>query len=499
MKKTLLPILLCFAIAFCASTTSKAQVSYYKNAITYKAIATDYKTLQLNNFFNVANHEPGAEIAYGRYLNKSLNLKFPMRIGRMDYPMNDSMFYTNDLMVSGDATLVYKLNNDYILNEGAVIAPYLFAGAGVNYLSPLSEKKIDLQIPLGLGFNIKLWENLYLQLQGEYRFSALKDYSNLTYSGGLHFMFGKGKMEEPVIQEPEDRDGDGIVDAEDSCPDVPGIAEFKGCPDSDSDGVADAEDACPNTAGIVALGGCPDADGDKVIDKDDKCPNTPGPASNNGCPEIKDADKDGVVDADDKCPNEAGPASNNGCPLPKDSDGDGVIDDNDQCPSKAGPASNNGCPLPPPPADADKDGVIDANDRCPNEAGPASNKGCPEIKQEVKETLKFAMRSIQFETGSNTLKASSYNTLDQIAKIMADYPAYSLSISGYTDSVGDSGPNQKLSERRAKSCYDYLVSKGVTGSRMTYIGYGEANPIADNKTKEGRAINRRVEFNIFLR
>jgi len=74
-----------------------------------------------------------------------------------------------------------------------------------------------------------------------------------------------------------------------------------------------------------------------------------------------------------------------------------------------------------------------------------------------------------------------------------------LSISGHTDSVGSASSNQRLSERRAKSCYDYLTTKGISARQMSYAGYGETQPVADNKTKEGRQANRRVEFNVFLR
>jgi outer membrane protein OmpA-like peptidoglycan-associated protein len=81
---------------------------------------------------------------------------------------------------------------------------------------------------------------------------------------------------------------------------------------------------------------------------------------------------------------------------------------------------------------------------------------------------------------------------------MNDYPAYSLVISGHTDNVGPDDNNQVLSERRAKSCSDYLVSKGIDASRVTFIGYGETRPRASNETVSGRRLNRRVEFDLRL-
>jgi OmpA-OmpF porin, OOP family len=94
--------------------------------------------------------------------------------------------------------------------------------------------------------------------------------------------------------------------------------------------------------------------------------------------------------------------------------------------------------------------------------------------------------------------AKSNVVLDEVVGIMAQYPEYSLTISGHTDNQGDAKVNQSLSEKRAKTCYDYLVSKGVSSSRMSHAGYGSTQPISDNATKAGRDMNRRVDFNLFV-
>ncbi|MCS4301111.1 von Willebrand factor type A domain-containing protein [Chryseobacterium sp. BIGb0232] len=116
----------------------------------------------------------------------------------------------------------------------------------------------------------------------------------------------------------KDKDQDGIPNKEDQCPEIAGLAEFKGCPDTDGDGMTDKEDACPNVAGPIENNGCPwpDADGDGVIDKDDACPTVIGPPENNGCP-WPDTDGDGVLDKDDACPTVPGAPEYNGCPKPK--------------------------------------------------------------------------------------------------------------------------------------------------------------------------------------
>ena len=121
------------------------------------------------------------------------------------------------------------------------------------------------------------------------------------------------------------------------------------------------------------------------------------------------------------------------------------------------------------------------------------------LLMEEKKVLADAARAVQFETGKATLKAESYAILDKVAEIVKKYPRYNLSIEGYTDNVGNKTSNLQLSEERAKSCYEYLRARGVPMEKMKYKGFGEANPIADNSTPEGREKNRRVEFVLYLK
>jgi len=186
-------------------------------------------------------------------------------------------------------------------------------------------------------------------------------------------------------------------------------------------------------------------------------------------------------------------------PPPKDTDGDGIYDKDDDCVDTPGVAEYNGCPPPPPPpSDRDGDGVVDTADRCPDTVGVASNAGCPVVTQETKTRLETIARAIQFETNSDALKADSRRILDEVVSIMGQYPDYKLSIAGHTDSVGDAGYNQTLSQKRAAAVKAYLQGKGVSGNRMSSTGYGETQPIATNDNAEGRARNRRVELRLAL-
>ncbi len=244
--------------------------------------------------------------------------------------------------------------------------------------------------------------------------------------------------------------------------------------DSDGDGIPDSRDMCPNTpAGVkVDADGCPlDSDGDGVADYLDKCPNTPAGVK---------------VDA-------------SGCPL--DADGDGVPDYLDKCPNTpSGVAVNaNGCPL-----DSDGDGVPDYLDKCPNtpKGIQVDSSGCPIKKDTVVITKPVEIKSLvlsgdaNFEFNKSELLSRAYGVLDSLAITMKEHPEYKWEIDGYTDGVGSARYNKKLSEKRAQSVVDYLVNKGVERSSLKIVGYGEENPIATNKTVEGRSMNRRVEIKL---
>lgn len=489
MRKSLLQLLLA-AFLMLSLNALHAQEAEAKlpSAFSVKLLNVNYDTPFRGTYTDFRNTTQGVELAYIHPINKFLNVAVPLKVGVARFPDNKE-FDSGRVRMFGalDAILQFQVvPGDHVLN------PYIMAGAGgvIEDRGRYENATMHVDFPVGLGLNIRLAKNVYANIQSEFR-NSLSDLRNNTQIGtGLLLKFGK-KAPPP----PSDIDGDGIIDLEDDCPAIAGLSSLRGCPDGDGDGIADKSDDCPQTAGIAKFAGCPDSDNDGIKDSDDGCPTEAGPKDNNGCP-IMDSDNDGVMDSDDKCPNEVGPKSNNGCPIVVvDSDNDGVPDEADSCPQVAGIAKFNGCP------DTDGDGVQDSKDKCPAEAGTVSNNGCPEMEKEDVERLTFAMKNVQFNTSRATLKTSSNSTaiLDEIAGLMKKYPKYSLSISGHTDSIGDSASNQKLSENRAKTCYDYLLRKGISASRMNYVGYGETQPIADNTYKDGRKKNRRVEFNMFLK
>lgn len=160
--------------------------------------------------------------------------------------------------------------------------------------------------------------------------------------------------------------------------------------------------------------------------------------------------------------------------------------------------------------DDDGDGVLNSVDKCPNtpKGTPVDATGCPLVapapvpepvaspvlaKEEV-----ITIRDVHFEFNKATLTPGDKQQLDRVAtKLKTEAPNVQMHVSGHTDSVGADAYNQKLSEKRAHSVTDYLISSGIPRSSFVSVeGDGETRPVADNKTAEGRALNRRVEIKI---
>jgi large repetitive protein len=260
-----------------------------------------------------------------------------------------------------------------------------------------------------------------------------------------------------------DRDGDGIRDALDQCPDVP----------EDKDGFED-DDGCPDD----------DNDGDGIVDRADKCPNEP-------------ETKNGFEDAD-------------GCPdageLPSDVDGDGIYDAQDKCPTEAEDKDqwqdDDGCPEP----DNDGDGFLDGADKCPNDAETKNDfedeDGCPD--EAPKKTVIVVTRErleirdkVQFEFNADVIRKVSFQMLNDIAKVMQEHPEQKLiHIDGHSSAEGTDAYNLELSQRRAESVRRYLIGRGVDGARLEAHGFGESKPLSADRSDAGLALNRRVEFRL---
>lgn len=178
--------------------------------------------------------------------------------------------------------------------------------------------------------------------------------------------------------------------------------------------------------------------------------------------------------------------------APVDTDGDGVPDTLDKCPGtpKGVKVDASGCML-----DSDGDGVPDYFDKCPGtpKGAKVDSVGCP-----LKLTEQVSIRlNLNFDTGRADIKPAFAQEIQKVAEFMRRYPTTRVVIEGHTDNIGKPDFNQSLSERRAQAVAQSLVrDHGVAADRVQSVGYGLSRPIADNRTAEGRAMNRRVTAEI---
>jgi outer membrane protein OmpA-like peptidoglycan-associated protein len=371
-------------------------------------------------------------------------------------------------------------------------------GFGIAYA--ITKQKFDLvgevfgAIPLGDHKNYQPVE----ALGGVKLYLARNSFLSLGAGTGLQPKKGANPDFRAVIGivfEPNigDRDGDGLKDDVDKCPDDPedfdGFEDEDGCPepDNDRDGILDEDDKCPlipeDKDGFQDEDGCPegdknDRDGDGILDNVDKCPDDPEDfdqfQDEDGCPD-PDNDQDGILDVDDLCPND-----------PEDKDG---FEDEDGCPD----------------LDNDKDRILDKDDKCPNEPetynGLDDEDGCPDRgRVVVTDTAIEILDMVYFEYNKAIIKPVSYPILDAVAATLQGNPSIQLiEVQGHTDERGDDAYNLDLSDRRAHAVEKYLADKGVDAKRLSAQGYGETQPVDRAHNEAAWAKNRRVAFLILKR
>jgi OOP family OmpA-OmpF porin len=438
MKKTFLSIL---TLAFL--TTAFAQNDYKKlpslgvnfGLFDFQT-ATDIRTVGLSNVLKdkqwnkTRRMSASLGLSYLQGVSNHVDFVGTLSAAFLKYPVPNKPASTNSTLLL-DATAAANVK---LLSDKYCVSPYFTLGVGASKFKGY----YGAFVPAGLGIQVKLYDGIFANVSSQYRIPVTENAAyHLFHNFSVIAPIAKKKVAPvviptPVVEPPKDRDGDGVLDADDKCPDVAGLAALQGCPDSDGDGITDADDKCPTVAGLARYQGCP----------------------------IPDTDKDGINDEEDKCVNEPGLARYQGCPIP----------------------------------DTDKDGVNDEEDKCINEAGPASNFGCPVIEEAIVKRINAAAKNVFFATGSAKLLAKSFKPLNDVVKILSENPSYYLQIDGHTDNTGKADKNQTLSENRAASVLAYITSKGIAADRLASAGYGQDKPAADNKTAVGRAKNRRVEM-----
>ena len=420
-----------FSTAFSQSVLSKT--------IRVFAFINDNQALRFSPADKV-NRNVGIGLSYEQRLQPKLSTSLSIAGSFTDSAIKKLVRYSEKkFFLETDVSVRYDL-----LDVNYRVQPFLLSGLGLSYCS----KQIGVYAPVGLGSRVILNHDIQLVTQLQYRFGINSHAIDRTfYSLGIAGKLPTRKKAKPKITHASfksmrtydkkvlDRDQDGIVDSIDSCPDIPGLALFNGCPDSDQDGIPDREDQCPWMFGFDRY---------------------------------------------------------HGCPIP-DRDGDGINDEEDQCPELVGVLKYFGCPVP----DSDKDGIHDEEDRCIDVPGVKERDGCPLVYDTLQTIIAKAARNIQFETGSHIIKQRSIAALDSIVTMLHDHVSLRVLIEGHTDNTGDENQNRLLSERRAQTVLSYLVQYGIEKSRLSAIGHGQTQPVTSNGSRAGRAINRRVEFKLY--
>lgn len=220
-----------------------------------------------------------------------------------------------------------------------------------------------------------------------------------------------------------------------------------------------------------------DKDGDTIPDCRDRCPDTKedfnGYEDSDGCPDgERDSDKDGIADRVDKCPFEA--------------EDPNKYQDDDGCPDGD--------------LDTDGDGLKDVVDKCPLRYAKTPN-GCPKPKKKytlvVLEKKRIRLKKkVFFATARAKIRLRSWPMLRQVAAVLKDNPKIFVCVEGHTDRRGGYRYNLRLSKRRAASVRKFLIREGIRSPRMRSRGYGYKFPIDTNRTRRGRANNRRVEIRV---
>jgi outer membrane protein OmpA-like peptidoglycan-associated protein len=393
--------------------------------------------------------------------------------------------------------------------------PYFYVGGGVMNFSVDTKPSVNSPvstnedgwvaiIPVGLGAEFALSERVLLDFAlggamsstydlDSYR-SGADDYWDSYFNASLGLTFtgencksdkdkdGLGKCDEEKIgTDPKnpDTDGDGLLDGEE-------YLTYKTDPlntDTDADGLSDYQEVkSTGTNPLIA-----DTDGDGLSDGDEVNKYKTDPL-------VADTDKDGLNDGYEVLTSLTNP-------LKADTDGDGLTDGDEVLKYKTNPLV----------ADTDGDGLTDSQEVLTYKTDPLKvdtdggtvddgtevKRGTDPLNPEddvVKVGVVYSFEDIYFDVNKSTIRPESEARLNKVLQTLQTYSDISVEISGHTDSDGSAKSNQKLSEARAESVKDWLVKKGIDAKRITTVGYGEDKPVADNKTKEGKQKNRRIEF-----
>ncbi len=455
-----------------------------------------------------AKDSPLARVFFRYYPSTGTALELGAGVGTLQAE-SDSQYFSSYIYPVDARILVQP-------GGGGGFAPYFFGGVGLLFFNPKDKSdqplprnangeynRVTPYFPFGLGGDFAISDNTRLGVSGAYNLTGTSNLADVNseakdayWSISVNFFAflqpenddwdGDGLTNEEEMQlgtDPHnpDTDGDGLSDGDE-------VHKYHTDPlnkDTDGDGLTDGEEVLKYHTDPLNK----DTDGDGLTDGEEVLTYHTDPLN-------KDTDGDGLTDGDEVLKYHTDP-------LKKDTDGDGLTDGDEVMKYHTDPLK----------MDTDGDGLSDGDEVMKYHTDPlkmdTDGGGMPDGKEIqlglnpldpsddvpiIKVGERIILEGVNFETGKTTLLPSAQTILDQVAASLEAYPSAQVAIHGHTDNVGGARYNMKLSMGRAESVKSYLVSKGISASRIVTKGFGFTKPIADNGTPEGRAKNRRIEF-----
>ncbi|MFN0158018.1 MAG: OmpA family protein [Bacteroidota bacterium] len=404
------------------------------------------------------------------------------------------------------------------LLPGGRVSPYIYFGGGFllfkrldgnkNYV-PEDKMETSILIPVGVGLETHISRRASIVVDLGFRlgddkldgFEYKRSDSYATAKAGFNFYLGSSGLddddedgltnaeEQRLGTNPKapDSDGDGLKDGEeikrystnplrndteeDGLSDGDEVMKHKTDPaksDTDADGLLDGEETLQHRTDPLKL----DSDGDGLTDGDEVLKHSTSPLK-------LDTDDDGLSDWDEV-------KTFRSDPNKIDTDGDGLTDGDEVRKHRTDPAK----------VDTDGGGVTDGAE-ITRKSNPLNPKDDTLERAIILERGKsVVLDGVTFKSGSATLTKESEVTLEKAFIALVANPDINIEIAGYTDNTGSKDTNDRLSLNRAQSVKTWLVRKGISARRMTTVGMGIRDPIAENATPEGRSQNRRIEFHV---
>ncbi len=528
----------CLFVVCCLPFFVYSQTADNKVLTGISATFVDYKGIVNKQFFNPRNFNPGVRINANMYMNGWLNYTLAASfVPRASYPQVDGSF-NPQLLIDVNTGLQLKANNGKIMNENAVVAPYIYSGLGYS----TSEGKSGVYLPAAAGVRFRLGNNVSLNLESMYRVKFNSTIQPMSHTIGFNFILpsqkppvetasrGKTTKPKPVIttkkQElPQDTVTEEVVTTEPTSTEPTSTepvttepvttepvttepvatevastepATEKQANDQDNDGVEDRFDACPDVAGPVEEGGCPprekiapatelpteevvamfpDADGDGVEDRFDPCPNVPGKKEEGGCPErYKIGQVSEEISAKENAPTEV--ATTETTPTERVEP---------TVPNEIAGTSSVAEEAP-------------SQTLTPSEEGSAPTETAvatpvietPPQVEEVEQTLsaddmnrlKIIAMNISYKPGTDALMPGTESYIQELKDLLAKYPTYKLVIRGHYSAGREEDDNKVMSVKRAFQIKRQLIlTKGMTPVRMSPDGFGSKETTAKNESR----------------